>query len=91
MSPKAKYAATALGFAGIAVCVFFLFKSVPIVAAWVGWLFGAVPARQHVEGLTMFVGIASAIGTIVLLVGIALILVIFKRLWLPGPETKGRD
>jgi hypothetical protein len=88
MSPKARYAATALGLAGLAVCVFFLFHSVPIVVDWVAWLFGNTPAKPHLEGLAMFVGIASTLGTIVLLVAIGLILWVFKRMWLPGPERR---
>ncbi len=89
MSPKARYAATALGLAGLAVCVFFLTKSVPIAVDWGAWLFDGTPAKPHLEGLAMFVGIASTLGTIVLLVGIGLILWIFKQMWLPGrgPDT----
>lgn len=89
MSPCARYAATALGLAGIGVCIFFLFYAMPIAADWVAYLFGSTPAKPHLQGLATFVGVAASLGTVVLLVGIGLILWIFKQLWLPG--RRGRE
>ncbi len=83
MSPRAKYAATVLALAGIGVCVFFLYKSAPIMADWIAYLFDGTKARPHLRGLATFVGVASTLGTLVLLVGLALIVWILKRLWLP--------
>jgi hypothetical protein len=86
----ARYLATVMALAGIGVCVYFLFYSVPIAAAWFGYLFDGSQAKPNLTGLVNFVGIASTIGTIVLLVGLSLIVVILKRLWLPAGGGTGK-
>lgn len=81
MAPWARNLATALALAGIGVCVFFLVYTVPIAADWAGYLFGDARAQPQYRALANFVGVAASLGSLILVVGLAILLVILKRLW----------